>query len=714
MHTSGETYKTLEQLMKSYEAKPQTGTLEQDHRAKRTGNVNIEANLEYGQNRNPKLSQGPKSPQKNVRPTSGGIAGRRPNPPVQKEDEEDYEVIDINTMLLQEEDERFRYLLKYGNIKRIEKNNSIIYAELPQIPGTLVFYRKKNERENSTERLFLDSKELTHIPLLEGEEALKLLSLKNNTIDRIQNLVSLPNLIYLDLTNNKISELENFQGMANLRVLIVGKNKLTKIKNLDCLNKLEILDLHSNLITNTEGLKSLSDLKTLNLEDNLISGLEDFMHLTKLVELNLSINKIENLDPLSKTKNLNKLYLAKNAISKPKFLKSLKLLAKLTELNLENNPISEDKILYYQLILELCESLATLDSTPVSQIKEDLNLNDEDGKNRSANVTDRENEKMFGNSQSNFRKKEDYVKANKINTKTVSKYKSVSPGKPNDAKNRNNYKDPKSASLVPSDQKLDDSTNSSLEPEKVITIIKDQFAKEIQRVEKLKRHGITTRKELYRESLLEGGHAEMENNTILYLYGNAFEVMLPNPSFQNTVEEIHFEYVIFDLLVQTKFINHLKQYKALTKIVLMNNNIQTFLQIAKLEALPSLQSLTIRENPVASCELLKEFVIYRFPDLLEFNESSVDEPQRVTAKNKFKEFDNVLIFPLEFYKDSYKGQAAQKTVDDFSDVIVKKTLAESVELKNNKNIFEVIWSSYVGELIKNSLNQVKTTKNTYY
>ena len=110
-------------------------------------------------------------------------------------------------------------------------------------------------------RLFLDGKELTHIPLLEGEEALKLLSLKDNLIDKVQNLVSLPNLIYLDLTNNKISELENFQGMANLRVLIVGKNKLTRIKKLDCLNKLEILDLDSNLITNTEGLKLLPDLK---------------------------------------------------------------------------------------------------------------------------------------------------------------------------------------------------------------------------------------------------------------------------------------------------------------------------------------------------------------------------------------------------------------------------------------------------------------------
>ena len=51
-------------------------------------------------------------------------------------------------------------------------------------------------------RLFLENKELNHIPLLEGEEKLKLLSLKHNKIDRIQNLVSLPNLIYLDMYDN--------------------------------------------------------------------------------------------------------------------------------------------------------------------------------------------------------------------------------------------------------------------------------------------------------------------------------------------------------------------------------------------------------------------------------------------------------------------------------------------------------------------------------
>jgi leucine-rich repeat-containing protein 49 len=40
------------------------------------------------------------------------------------------------------------------------------------------------------------------MPLLEGEERLRLLNLQHNHITKIENLVSLPNLIFLDLYNN--------------------------------------------------------------------------------------------------------------------------------------------------------------------------------------------------------------------------------------------------------------------------------------------------------------------------------------------------------------------------------------------------------------------------------------------------------------------------------------------------------------------------------
>ncbi len=165
-------------------------------------------------------------------------------------------------------------------------------------------------------------------------------------------------------------------------------------------------------------------------------------------------------------------------------------MTKLNELSLENNPITEDRVSYYQLIFELCDSLSTLDSVPVAKIQDELaamtqefdrNEENNDPRNKTAD------EKGFSNSQSNFRRKgnEDPAAANKAkpNPKNPAKFKSLSPTKKNeDPKNKNSSKDPKSASLAPSDKKSDDDDNN-LEPEKVITIIKDQFYKEIQRVE---------------------------------------------------------------------------------------------------------------------------------------------------------------------------------------------------------------------------------------
>jgi len=46
----------------------------------------------------------------------------------------------------------------------------MLYAELPQIPGVWVVYRKPSHRQLQPEKLNLDKKNLSHFPLLEGEE----------------------------------------------------------------------------------------------------------------------------------------------------------------------------------------------------------------------------------------------------------------------------------------------------------------------------------------------------------------------------------------------------------------------------------------------------------------------------------------------------------------------------------------------------------------
>lgn len=68
-------------------------------------------------------------------------------------------------------------MLTNGIVRSIEDENKIIFAELPQIPGVLVVYRKPSERATNPERLQLDKRELSHMPLLEGEERLRLLNL---------------------------------------------------------------------------------------------------------------------------------------------------------------------------------------------------------------------------------------------------------------------------------------------------------------------------------------------------------------------------------------------------------------------------------------------------------------------------------------------------------------------------------------------------------
>ena len=64
----------------------------------------------------------------------------------------------------------------------------------------------------SLEKFDLSKKDLPHIPLFEGEENLQYLSLEINLISKIDQLISLNNLIYLNLYCNRINEIENLQN----------------------------------------------------------------------------------------------------------------------------------------------------------------------------------------------------------------------------------------------------------------------------------------------------------------------------------------------------------------------------------------------------------------------------------------------------------------------------------------------------------------------
>src|SRR4051794_11102578 len=102
----------------------------------------------------------------------------------------------IETILKIEKDDRFIYFLKYGILRRFEGEADILFVEIPQIPKKIVVYRRPTYRQKTYDRLYLNNLDLPHIPLFEGEENLKLLSLENNLITKIDHLVSLNNLLY--------------------------------------------------------------------------------------------------------------------------------------------------------------------------------------------------------------------------------------------------------------------------------------------------------------------------------------------------------------------------------------------------------------------------------------------------------------------------------------------------------------------------------------
>ena len=163
----------------------------------------------------------------------------------------------IRRLMNEEKDERYRYLLRHGNIFNIEQETLSLYVELPQIPNILIIYRRPCEREAHVDKMTLDSRNLKHIPLLEGEEKIKYLNLQNNEVTKIENLVSLPNLTFLDLSSNKIKEISKFSTVEHLRVLMLSKNQIDQIKNVETFKNLDILDLHENKITKIENVCKL-------------------------------------------------------------------------------------------------------------------------------------------------------------------------------------------------------------------------------------------------------------------------------------------------------------------------------------------------------------------------------------------------------------------------------------------------------------------------
>lgn len=110
---------------------------------------------------------------------------------------------------------------------------------------------------------------------------------------------------------------------------------------------------------------------------------------------------------------------------------------------------------------------------------------------------------------------------------------------------------------------------------------------------------------------MQSGHAEIEGNKTLYIYGNALEV-LQRTEFYDLVEEIHLIYVRFDLVVYHANLSKLKKFTKLKRVVLSHNYLSSFILLSKIECLNTVEQLKLYDNEILKCDTLTSFIVYRF------------------------------------------------------------------------------------------------------
>ncbi len=512
----------------------------------------------------------------------------------------------IEILLNSERDERYIYFLRYGLLRRYEGKGDILYVEIPQIPKNLVIYRKPSIRNKFTDKLYLNKKDLPHVPLLEGEENLKLLSLECNHICKIDHLISLNNLLFLNLYENKISEIENLQSVPKLKALMLGKNQISRIKNLNFLSELEVLDLHSNKIKIIENLFSLKKLRILNLANNQITSFLELMNNRNLEEINLRKNLIFSIPNLSNHfDQLKRMNIAKNMINKIEFILEFKKLRKLEELFIEENPVIIQKDAFKKLNIL---PLKFKDPMLYHQFKNNNNNNNENNekKNNSLNLS----------------------------TPKIRSLSSISSKK----NIRNNYDD---ISTTRSQTRHSSNCINLSEKDRKILIskIENEWIKEYKFIINNGFNGYNIKR--LKETKIQLCHAELEKDKQLNIFGNALEVLGYN-EFHINVHTIHICFLNYDLLYNKVNIDNFKKFNKLKALIFENNNLYNYYQIIKLENLKNIEYITIKNNEICCSYLLKYFLIYRFQNIKYYNSIGINEKDNNMSKKIFEQFDKII------------------------------------------------------------------------
>lgn len=147
----------------------------------------------------------------------------------------------------------------------------------------------------------------------------------------------------------------------------------------------------------------------------------------------------------------------------------------------------------------------------------------------------------------------------------------------------------------------------------------------------------------------------------------------------------------FDNIISPSNIGKLKKFTKLKSLFFQDNNIYSFIQISKLEALTSLVSLSIERNEVASTTLLRTFIVYRFPNVIQINEKQVSETDKQRARQQFQHFDKILSTPTIFSPHpSAQGGGHEENKEDRAQAAKSSRMATKKNTEAAQNFISTV------------------------
>lgn len=625
-----------------------------------------------------------------------------------------------------DKDERLKYLLKYGKVIRWTSDGQGVFAELPQIPGVWIFYRKNKVRAANPDLLDFNGAGLGHIPLMEGEEALGKLDLGRNEIQRVENLVSLQNLVILNLSHNLLSTLAGFDNIRSLHVLDLSYNFLTKVSNLSCLDQLEDLNLAHNKIEDLRGLEKNQRLAVLDLSYNRLSSSPSAMSssggssnnppslcnlsvpLPSLSKLSLKKNQLTTLEVLPKLfPSLIHLKLSRNSLSSLQELSFLKHLTFLRGVSLYKNPLASDKSLYIQTVLSECPWLESLDHQACEEMRQKYVEEKSKGQDRGEVIRKERGDRTVASVSPSpppprrpslevlqgKKEREREVGTGQAKTEDIiEEFKNRGIVNVNKGGKKREEKEEVEAEVEESDDDL------LLMDPKSIGTVKLAFEKKLK--ERSGTLGLDSKKD---EEIWLGlpnhpiGFFKRVSNNSYRIFGDGLFMMLSSKTVNiRTVEELSFEYVFMDNLKNKAVLSYLSQIKKLKSLKLSHNNIYEYLEIVKFECFPHLVNITLENNPVLTCRYLRQFIVYRFNNLRYFNKSSIDNADLQKAKQVFNTFDKILQIPgvVSGHKKKDRGSSSayKSCFEDLSQGVRK--------MRQAKKGFREVWEGILGEVLE--------------